>query len=325
MNRPEKPNKKLRSRSSFIAYPISALMSLALCGTASATDYKQHSVADFYPSPSAANYATNQAAIDAADIPYEASLKKYMERHGEPRIEKLNDRVFVARAYDWTNITFVVGDDGIIAVDTGMHKEATARAFADLRKVINTDKEIVAVIYTHGHEDHVGGIRGLVPEGKEDTVAVYANSDWRIYQDNRIRPNYLSDSQRAEQQYYLDRLTDKKDVASIFGPLPISYAPTVNYLEPNHEIPADGRVHQITVSGVRFQLKPLKGALVDYLVVYLPDDKVVMVADHITDTLPGMFTPRLLGDRDPKAFIAADDYILSLNAQSMVIGHGNTI
>ena len=325
MNRPEKPNKKLRSRSSFIAYPISALMSLALCGTVSANEYEQNSVADFYPSPSAANYATNQAAIDAADIPYEASLKKYMERHGEPRIEKLNDRVFVARAYDWTNITFVIGDDGIIAIDTGMHKEATARALADLRKVLNTDKEIVAVFYTHGHEDHVGGIRGLVPEGKEDTIAVYANSDWRFYQDNRIRPNHISDRMRAEKQYYLDRFKDKKDVASIFGPLPQSYAPTINYLEPSHEIPADAGIQQMTVSGVRMQINPLKGELVDYLVISLPDDKVVIVGDNVGDTFPWMFTPRLLGDRDPSAIIAADDYILSLNAHSMVIGHGNTI
>ena len=134
-----------------------------------------------------------------------------------------------------------------------------------------------------------------------------------MYQDNRISPNFLFVTDRVERQYDLDRVYDEdKDMASIFGPFPNSYVKNLAYAEPNHEIDADGGVQEITISGVRIKINPMEAELLDTLMISLPDDKVVYTGDNFSDTFPPIFTPRLLGDRDPKGLIRAINYMMTL-------------
>ncbi len=76
---------------------------------------------------------------------------------------KVTDGIYQVRGADLSDIIFVEGKGGITIIDPLISAE-TARASLDLYYQHRPKKPIVAVIYTHSHADHFGGVRGVVSE-----------------------------------------------------------------------------------------------------------------------------------------------------------------
>src|SRR3546814_9415764 len=76
---------------------------------------------------------------------------------------KVTDRIYQARNFDLSNITFIEGDKGYVIIDPLISSE-TARAGLDLMRAHRGDKPVTAVIYTHRHVDHYGGVKGVMTE-----------------------------------------------------------------------------------------------------------------------------------------------------------------
>ncbi len=85
------------------------------------------------------------------------------------------DRIYQVRNYDLSNMSIVEGDTGIIVIDPLVSTE-TAKAALDLYYQNRPKKPVVAVIYSHSHVDHYGGVRGVVDEAdvKSGKVKIYA-------------------------------------------------------------------------------------------------------------------------------------------------------
>ncbi len=78
------------------------------------------------------------------------------------------DRIYQVRGYDISNLTVIEGDTGVIVVDPLISAE-TAKAALDLYFEHRPRKPVVAVIHSHSHVDHYGGVRGVIDE--EDVKA----------------------------------------------------------------------------------------------------------------------------------------------------------
>lgn len=87
---------------------------------------------------------------------------------------KVTDRLYQVRTYDLSNLTIIEGDTGIIIVDPLVSVE-TAAARSKLYQDNRGPKDVVAVIYTHSHVDHWGGVLGVT------TAEAVANGDVAIY------------------------------------------------------------------------------------------------------------------------------------------------
>jgi alkyl sulfatase BDS1-like metallo-beta-lactamase superfamily hydrolase len=72
-------------------------------------------------------------------------------------------RIYQVRGFDLANITFVQGDSGWIIFDPLTSAE-TARAALELINEQLGERPVVAVVYSHSHGDHWGGVRGVVDE-----------------------------------------------------------------------------------------------------------------------------------------------------------------
>ena len=81
---------------------------------------------------------------------------------------KVIDGIYQVRTADISNVTFIEGDTGIIVVDPLTCVE-TARAALDSYYEHRPKKPVVAVVHTHSHIDHYGGVKGVVSE--EDVKA----------------------------------------------------------------------------------------------------------------------------------------------------------
>lgn len=114
-----------------------------------------------------------QATLDLAELDFlgdddaappgtvDASLwrQSQLMRHGG--LFRVVDRLYQVRNSDIADVTFVEGDDGVVVIDCSSSVEA-ARQALDLLRAHVTDKPVVAVIYTHTHIDHYGGVKGVV-------------------------------------------------------------------------------------------------------------------------------------------------------------------
>lgn len=105
------------------------------------------------------------------------SVHPSLWRHGRLNaihgLFEVADGVWQARGYDISNITFLAGDDGWVIVDP-LTTSFTARACLDLANTTLGERPVTAVIYTHSHTDHYGGILGVTSH------EAVANGDCRI-------------------------------------------------------------------------------------------------------------------------------------------------
>jgi alkyl sulfatase BDS1-like metallo-beta-lactamase superfamily hydrolase len=81
---------------------------------------------------------------------------------------EVGEGVWQARGYDISNITFLAGDEGWVIIDP-LTTTATAAACLALANEHLGHRPVTAVIYTHSHVDHYGGVEGVTTA--EDVAA----------------------------------------------------------------------------------------------------------------------------------------------------------
>ena len=107
------------------------------------------------------------AACASQPVPELAQVESHPDlaahsREFKQEVIRVTDGVYVAVGYGLANSILLVGDDGVVIVDTLESAEAAApvkKAFDDI-----SSKPVKAIIYTHSHADHFGGVRGLVTD-----------------------------------------------------------------------------------------------------------------------------------------------------------------
>ncbi|MBJ7461428.1 MAG: MBL fold metallo-hydrolase [Ilumatobacteraceae bacterium] len=75
--------------------------------------------------------------------------------------------VWQVRGYDLSNITFIAGDTGWVVIDP-LTNENTARISLELANQHLGARPVTAVIYTHSHVDHFGGVLGVTTQAEVD-------------------------------------------------------------------------------------------------------------------------------------------------------------
>ena len=66
---------------------------------------------------------------------------------------KVTDNVYTAVGYSVQPVSMIIGDDGVVIIDTGIDIVSAENVLAAFKKI--TDKPVKAIILTHGHGDHM--------------------------------------------------------------------------------------------------------------------------------------------------------------------------
>ncbi len=225
-------------------------------------------------------------------------LSRLNAAHG---LFKVVDRVYQVRGYDLSNISFIQTDSGYIVVDPLTSVEA-AKAAWDLVREHLGDKPIVAVIVTHCHADHFGGLRGILPENDADAgkIRIIAPEG---FLEHAVSENLLAGNamrRRATYMYgtHLPR-GSKAQVDSGLGKT-VSTG-TVGLIPPTQVITRTGE--EMTVDGVKivFQLTPDAEAPAE-MCFFLPQFNALCMADLTAATMHNLLTMRGAPVRDAKAW-----------------------
>ena len=205
--------------------------------------------------------------------------------------EVLPGKIYQIRGYDLANISFIKGDTGWIIFDPLTAKETAAAALKFINEQLG-ERPVVAVVYSHSHADHFGGVRGVVDEadvrsGKVRIIAPVGFMDHAVAE-NVYAGNAMS--RRLFFQYgvllprspfgHVDQSIGKNTAAGNLGLIP-----------PNVIINDD--IEEMTVDGVKmvFQNTPGTEAPAE-MNTYFPDMKSFWAAENITGTIHNIYTLR---------------------------------
>ena len=209
--------------------------------------------------------------------------------------------IYQVRGLDLSNITFVEGDTGIIVIDPLVCTETAAAALALYRKH-RGDRAVRAVIYTHSHVDHFGGVLGVTTQADVDAgrVAVLAPEGFigHAVQENVYAGTAMT--RRAAYMYgtALDR-GPQGQVGCGLGQAPSTGE--VGVIVPTIDITTTGETHTLDGVQIEFQMAPGTEAPAE-MHFYFPAFRALCMAENATHNLHNLITLRGALVRDPHAW-----------------------
>jgi alkyl sulfatase BDS1-like metallo-beta-lactamase superfamily hydrolase len=205
--------------------------------------------------------------------------------------EIVPDFMYQVRGFDLANMTLVMGDSGWLIFDVLLSSQ-TANAALSLANQHLGERPVKAVIYSHSHIDHFGGIRGVVDEAKvtEGIVQIIAPKGFmaEAISENVYAGNAMS--RRAGFQY------GRNIPSSPFGQVDSAIgkglaAGSTGLIAPTLVIENDYEEHTIDGVTMIFQNTPGTEAPAE-MNTWFPQEKVFWAAENITATVHNVYTLR---------------------------------
>ncbi|WP_375268568.1 alkyl/aryl-sulfatase [Phenylobacterium sp.] len=206
--------------------------------------------------------------------------------------------VYQVRGFDLSNITFIEGERGYIVIDPLISAEPAAAALALMRRH-RGDKPVSAVIYTHSHVDHYGGVRGVLSDADiEAGMRIIAPEG---FLEEAVSENVLAGNAMGRRATYMYGALLPRDprghVDSGLGKTTSMGA--VSLIPPTESISKTGT--RLTVDGVEieFQVTPDTEAPAE-MNFFFPQFGALCMAENCTCHLHNIYTPRGAQVRDAK-------------------------
>ena len=235
---------------------------------------------------------------------------------------RVTDGVYQVRGYDLSNMTVIEGATGWIVVDPLTVRETAAAAWALVTRELG-ERPITAVIFTHSHVDHFGGVAGVLTaeEAAARGVRILAPAGFIAEATSENVIAGIPMSRRAGFMYgrRLAR-SPRGHVDSGLGKSPAFG--TVGILPPTETI--DRTPQDVEIDGVafRFQYAPESEAPAE-LTFYLADRKAFCGAEIVSHTMHNLYTLRGAKVRDALKWSSYIDEAIQLfgDAEVMFASH----
>ncbi|MTI19191.1 MBL fold metallo-hydrolase [Rhodobacteraceae bacterium RKSG542] len=211
---------------------------------------------------------------------------------------KVDERIYQVRSADLSNVTFIEGETGIIVIDP-LISEETASYALDFYFSHRPKKPVIAVIYTHSHVDHYGGVRGVVDEAdvKSGAVKIYAPDG---FLDHAVSENVMAGnamSRRASYMYgNILPANPQGQVGAGLGPTTSSG--TITLIPPTNVIKDRRETLEIDGLTFMFQLTPDSEAPSE-MFFYIKELNALCTAENATHTLHNTYSLRGARIRNP--------------------------
>ncbi len=225
----------------------------------------------------------------------------------------VEDKIFQVRGYDVANITFIRTDHGFVVFDTGAFVSSALAALDLIESALGESvrDRVKAVVISHSHADHYGGVAGIVDESQvgpsaegKVPVIVPAGFAEEVFSENVFAGTAMS--RRGQYQFGMGLEVGPTGVVSSGLGVPLGSAGrTTSYIAPTYEVDHD---QTLVIDGLRieFQLTPGTEAPAE-MNCYLPQYRAFWAAENCTATLHNVYPIRGAKVRDASAW---SDYII---------------
>ena len=282
-----------------------------------------------------------QIMADAGHVAWDMEQYQFIDQQEEfdsihpslHRIAKLNNNyglyevvpgIYQVRGLDLAQISFIRGKTGWIVLDPLVSAETARAGLKLLQEHIGEGLPVTAVIYSHDHADHWGGVRGIVDEAdvRAGKVAIIAPDG---FMEALVSENVFAGNAMNRRLFY--------QYGTLLPRSPYGYvsqglgqgvsAGAVGLIAPTRFITKP--IEEIDVDGIRmvFQLTPNTEAPTE-MNTWLPDTKVLWMAENVMAGLHNIYTLRGAPVRNPlnwSKYLNQSLHLFGTQAEVMFAAH----
>jgi len=211
---------------------------------------------------------------------------------------QVTDGIYQVRNHDLSNMTIVEGQQGLTIFDPLISTE-TAKSALELYYRHRPKKPVLAVVYTHSHVDHYGGVRGVVDEAdvKAGKVKIYAPEG---FLEAAVAENVMAGTAMSRRASYMyGNLLPPSPTGQVGAGLgTTTSAGTVTLIPPTDIITKTGDSRVIDGLTYVFLMAPGSEAPAEML-FYIKEKKALNAAEDSTHTLHNTYSLRGAKIREP--------------------------
>jgi alkyl sulfatase BDS1-like metallo-beta-lactamase superfamily hydrolase len=229
------------------------------------------------------------------------SLWRHMNLLRKHGLYALSDNMWQVRGFDVSNMTVIKGKTGWILIDPLTTRDTAAAALRLVNEKLGA-RPVTAVIYSHSHGDHFGGVRGVVDEAdvKAGKVAIIAPEHFLA---ETASENVMAGSamgRRANYQFG-GNLTPGPQGQMGSGIGKGIAGGDITLISPTIDIRKTGEIREVDGIALEFQMVPESEAPAE-MNVYVPSSRTFLAAEIATCSLHNILTPRGAKVRDAHAW-----------------------
>lgn len=206
--------------------------------------------------------------------------------------------IYQARGLDLSNVTFVESDTGVVVIDPLISVETAAAALA-LYRSQRGERPVVAVIYSHSHIDHFGGVKGVTSQAEVDagTCVIVAPSG---FTEHAVSENVYAGTAMARRAGYMYGAALEKSASGQVGAGlgQTTSTGSVSLILPTLDVTETGQREVIDGLEIIFQMTPGTEAPSE-MNFFFPKYSALCAAENATHTLHNTLTLRGALVRDP--------------------------
>ncbi|MEV7320457.1 alkyl sulfatase dimerization domain-containing protein [Streptomyces sp. NPDC093970] len=238
----------------------------------------------------------------AGDCPATAnpSLWRQSRLCSEHGLFEVTEGIYQVRGFDLSNMTIVEGERGVLVIDPLLCAETAAAALA-LYRAHRGERPVTAVLYTHSHADHFGGVRGVVSD--DDVAGGVPVLAPEGFLEHAVSENVYAGTAMGRRAAYMYGAALPKGARGQIGTGLGQTTSTgaVTLIPPTAYLTRTGQSE--TVDGIRmvFQLTPGTEAPAE-LNIHFPDHAALCMAENATHNQHNLLTLRGALVRDPRVW-----------------------
>ncbi|WP_353814498.1 alkyl/aryl-sulfatase [Agromyces sp. SYSU T00266] len=242
----------------------------------------------------------NEFAFIAGDAPdtVNPSLWRQSTLASKQGLFEVVEGIYQVRGLDLSNVSFVEGEAGVIVIDPLISEETAAAALA-LYRAHRGDRPVTAVIFTHSHIDHFGGVLGIVDAQDVRPGGVQVIAPIGIVGEAVAENVYAGTAMARRAGYMYGAALERGPRGAVGAGLGQSTSKGhPGILVPTLEIRTTGETHVVDGVEIEFQMAPGTEAPAEMHFLF-PGRRALCMAENATHTLHNLLTLRGALVRDP--------------------------
>ena len=232
---------------------------------------------------------------------FNPSINPSLQRQGQLNLNyglfKVADRIYQVRGLDLTNITYIQGDTGWIVFDPLTVPETAKAAHALVTQHLG-NRPIKAVVYSHAHVDHFGGVKGIISQEQVDKgdVQVIAPRD---FMEHVVKESVLAGNAMQRRGSYQYGILIPKSARSVVDGALGKGVPTglVGLIAPTYVVEKDKETLEIDGVEMVFENTPNTESPSE-MNTWFPQLKTLWMAENTVAGMHNLYTIRGAEARD---------------------------
>jgi alkyl sulfatase BDS1-like metallo-beta-lactamase superfamily hydrolase len=240
-------------------------------------------------------------AHEAAPDTVNPSLWRQARLNMNNGLFQVTDRIYQIRGFDISNMTIIEGSRGLIIIDPLISTEV-ARAGLELYRRHRGRRAVTAVIYSHTHVDHFGGVRGVLDEAEVKAGNVPVIAPARFMEEVTKENVLVGPPMIRRAMFQFGTLLPKGPRGQVDAGLgKVTSRGTITLIPPTQIIREPIEVHTVDGIEVVFQLTPDTEAPAEMHMFY-PGLRALNLAENATHNLHNIYPIRGAQVRDANAW-----------------------